>query len=485
MTQPLTVNVEQEELLARAAEVEQPILGLPAEIQALKPPCTHPRIIAAAEQLVMSANNIRTYVDVGEGERQRLAESLRNAAKAYDEVDEGAAEAIENGTSVSTVALKLADQPVDPATLTDTPLVGDPPPAAFRAFKQRAYDLEQPDQGAAFLDFADAWETYRVSLLKATDRFRPFKQWEGEATLVVEESFDQQRQWLIEMAGLCGQLAAQARTVVDAHRWVREEHITIPEANPASPTGDYIIDYAEALRCEETWERIWNDPNEASYREFYIQFFQDVQQKSDLIIREYEQRANLPLAPVSPSKPPAAARIEPPQPEPEIEDDEAVDPIIPSGDLPSDDEEPPAATGLPSSGSGGLPETPPTPSELTDALADLEDPGMPDLPTDGLPGLSPASVGAAGKPPMPLKEPFFHEASPAAAANGAAGLGRGMPGAAGAMGGGGMGAAPLGGQGDKGAGKAKRVEQEEDAIYTEERPWTEGVIGLAQMVDKA
>ena len=36
MTQPLTVNVEKDELLARAAELENPIPGLPAEIQTLR-----------------------------------------------------------------------------------------------------------------------------------------------------------------------------------------------------------------------------------------------------------------------------------------------------------------------------------------------------------------------------------------------------------------------------------------------------------------
>jgi hypothetical protein len=37
MTQPLTMDVEQEELLARANELEEPIPSLPPEIQALQP----------------------------------------------------------------------------------------------------------------------------------------------------------------------------------------------------------------------------------------------------------------------------------------------------------------------------------------------------------------------------------------------------------------------------------------------------------------
>jgi hypothetical protein len=43
--------------------------------------------------------------------------------------------------------------------------------------------------------------------------------------------------------------------------------------------------------------------------------------------------------------------------------------------------------------------------------------------------------------------------------------------------GGGMGGMPMGGQGAKGEGKGKRVSSDDDALYTEERAWTEGVIG--------
>ncbi|WP_156745563.1 hypothetical protein [Mycobacterium sp. E1319] len=41
--------------------------------------------------------------------------------------------------------------------------------------------------------------------------------------------------------------------------------------------------------------------------------------------------------------------------------------------------------------------------------------------------------------------------------------------------GGGM--APMGGQGQQNSAKGKRVQSEEESLYTEERQWTEGVIG--------
>lgn len=56
----------------------------------------------------MSADNVRLYLSVGERERRRLAQSLRKAAKAYEENDENAAEALSTGTSMPDVAPRLA-----------------------------------------------------------------------------------------------------------------------------------------------------------------------------------------------------------------------------------------------------------------------------------------------------------------------------------------------------------------------------------------
>jgi hypothetical protein len=47
-----------------------------------------------------------------------------------------------------------------------------------------------------------------------------------------------------------------------------------------------------------------------------------------------------------------------------------------------------------------------------------------------------------------------------------------------------MGMAPMAGQGAKGEdSKAKRVQQEEEALYAEDRPWTEAVIGNRRRKD--
>jgi hypothetical protein len=98
-----------------------------------------------------------------------------------------------------------------------------------------------------------------------------------------------------------------------------------------------------------------------------------------------------------------------------------------------------------------------------------------------------ASVGGGGGvPSMPLQPPVAAEGA-------GSGVGRGVPtvGGAGAMAGGaamggrgGMGMAPMAGQGGKGEdSKAKRAQQEEEALYAEDRPWTEAVIGNRRRKD--
>ena len=78
------------------------------------------------------------------------------------------------------------------------------------------------------------------------------------------------------------------------------------------------------------------------------------------------------------------------------------------------------------------------------------------------PAMDPDAVGRASAP---------------AAAREAAGLGRGVPGAAGAMGGGGMGMPMAPGAAGQGRSKGKHAKPDEESLYTEDRSWTEAVIG--------
>jgi hypothetical protein len=476
MTQPLTVNVEKQELLARATELEAPIPGLPNEIQTLQGPCAFAGVSAAAEQLVLSANNMRTYLAVGERERGHLAESLRNAAAAYEDNDEQAAEALRTGTPVVPVPPKLADPGVHRGLLGDTPkaLGATPADYTFQTVKQRASDLEQPDQGTAFLAFADAWDAYRIALLQAADRFRPFTEWSGTACSAVEANFDQQRSWLTGMASLCGQMVTQARTLVDTLRYALQKHVWF---------NDRHVDYAGILELEQIWVNQASKSKNPGVQKQWADTFASFQEQSDQIVADFQQKANLPLAPVNPPKPPEAYPIDPPSDSPDVPNDGgATLPDVP-GELPGGTPDSPEIPSLPSA------DMPKTPSAPTGDIAGVKDVPAPALPKGGSPSLKPASAGLGGfgmpsmplkgVPSTPLKDPYYAApAAPVPAATGAAGPTLAAPGGRGAMGGGGMGAAPLGAQGaDRGAGKAKRVGQEESSIYIESRAWTEGLIG--------
>jgi hypothetical protein len=199
-----------------------------------------------------------------------------------------------------------------------------------------------------------------------------------------------------------------------------------------------------------------------------------LQKKSDAMIADYTRKAGLPLPPVNPPKPPTAFNInEPdrskpiPQPEPEPGPEPEPEPLPDAGLPPL-----PGTPSVPSTATPSMP----TDSKLTGALKDLK--GSPGYPVAGL---KPASVGAgaASVPPMPLRPWINSEAaSRPAAAHAGPGLGRGIPAGYAALGGGGAGmpmGAPAGqGQANK---QGKRAQQQDKSLYTEDRPWTEPLIG--------
>lgn len=170
--------------------------------------------------------------------------------------------------------------------------------------------------------------------------------------------------------------------------------------------------------------------------------------------------------------------------------DNPPDPVDPGHDFPhrlpdpgSDDD----------SDSSDIPSLPDDGDAATDD--DLNTAGIPGMPSTGRtsgsggPSVKAASYGGGGGgggvPSMPLGPATPGEGSlgggapgSGAGAGAGAGAGRGIP--AGAMGG--MGGAPMGGApgaGGKGQqeGKGKRGPQEDEALYTEDRAWTEAVIG--------
>ncbi|MCV7410469.1 hypothetical protein AWC05_00295 [Mycobacterium florentinum] len=478
MTQ--TVNVEYQELMARADEIEAALPKMP--VGNPQAPCALSFVRDAAVQIAINADSLRLYVQACQREWSSLAKSLRNAAKAYEEADEGAAEDINainmDGTSGSSAKVSANDKVslmCDPDYIPAPPPPPPPPPPfqyPYYEVRQAATDIESPDQGTAFRAFAAEWNSYQLKFQQLAYRFRPFVNWEGDARAQVESNFTSQKQWIFGMVTQFTTLARQAQLVADAHKKVKAT-TPVYDSETYSQDGEHPTSY-EVRQCDY-WYKYYVE-HKSPYTYMALDWYKTLQTKSETALATYMSAAQIPLAPANPTAPYGAYVIPDPADVPDVPD-------LPDGSLPTDPSANmpmmPTMPTLPS-GMGGTPQTPPTPD--AQALVDkaMQKQG---LGKGGAGGMKPASVGGmGGMPKMPLQGATGDgEASsrPAAAAGpgpATAGLGKGLPGVGGA--GGGMGGMPMGGQGDKGGGKGKRIPgADEDALYTEERAWTEGVIG--------
>ena len=502
MTDP-QLNVEYEELMARAAELDEPMPDIPSD--PLTPPSLIRMTVVSAEQLKLSADNMRLYLRKGEQEWGRLAESLRKAAKAYQQTEEAAADAVSEGIAVEPVLPAPVDD-IDVSDLAPTPSasggahatgqyrhgrlsdgtvvgVGDwleDGPEYFRAdpnefpdggcdeyyeVRQAATDMEEPDQGAGYKAFAQSWDDFQRALQNMVSRFRSFEYWEGEAREIVESDFEQQRAWIYQMAGLCSTLARQATGVADAQRYGYQNHPTSYDVA--------IIDADYALYAYPGHE----SPVKINW---CLQRYYECQQHSEDVLAQYASRGSLPLAPVNPVKPPTRTAIDLPRDETDIPDIPGLDPGSSGlddglGDL----EDALSGLNLPST-NGQNPDTGALADALTSAMATDPHSGFAE------PSVKAAGVGGGGS--MPLKPPIDHGvtagqgvssastgAAPGAGAAHGAGAGRGGMGGMGPMGG--------GGQGQQGAKAGKRAQKDDEALYYEERPWTEPVIGNRRRAD--
>jgi hypothetical protein len=468
MTQPQMLNVETEELLARANELEASIPPPPSDNP--QAPCDLKMAVLAAQQLAKSADNMRTYLQVGVvREWRKLAESLRDAAKAYEDIDENTAAALNTGGNPGWETTPgRADDALDAVTLTPTPVVATGGPGDdYQDLKQRAWQLEQTDEGAAFDAFAEEWEAYRQRLLDAQHRFRPFLQWDGEATADVEQNFNSQRAWLASMAETCRTIASQARDVASAQRRALEER--------SGGTASWSWKYNDLVALDKQYATT----TDAGIKSWVRQQYGRLQKLSDATIDGYRTRAD--LRAVDPPMPPRAYKFTPPAAP--FDPGDIFQPAPGSG-LPID-EQLPGMPSVPSVPSLGGPST--SDAALTDALTDATNASgqAPPLPTGaGSRGVKPASFGGGGVgggvPSMPLAPSVdAGSMSQAAAARDLAGPGRATPGAA--MGGPGSGMAPMGapGAGQGQDRKNKRRQSDDKELYTEDRPWTEAVIGIS------
>jgi len=491
MTQAL--NVEYQELMARADEIEAPLPVLPTGNP--QAPCALSFVRDSAVQIAINADSLRLYIQACQREWKSLAKSLRNAAKAYEEVDEGAADDINAvnmdgstyGASVSAAGNDEVALLCDPDYISPPPSPPPPPPPfeyPYYEVRQAATDVEAPDQGTAFKAFANEWNSYQLEFQQLAYRFRPFLSWEGDARTAVESNFTQQKQWINGMVTQCTTLAKQAQMVADAHKKMKPSGGSSYGREPSyGLEGEHPASY-EVSQCDY-WYKYYVQTN-SMYLSTAIDWYQNLQKRSETAISSYISYAGIPLAASNPQAPYGAYIINPPTPDDSGDGGDGGDGGSGGDNTPADNSTDTSANTsaattfptLPTLGTGGSTSTPDAQAMVNDAMKKAG------LSKGGPGGVKPASLGGAGGgagiPKMPLQPATGGDAAPrpAAAAPGAAtaGLGKGLSGAGGMAGG--MGGMPMGGQGGKGDAKGKRVEgADEDSLYTEERAWTEGVIG--------
>ena len=542
MTQP-ELKVEYDELIKRAAELEEFADKLVADFPAENPfaPCGLPFVVEGTEDAWKVIDSDRNLLKEAADNLQDLAESLINAAKAYEELDESAAEALDEETQVQEVVPDQADKG------STTPTTDRAAPAATHYAGQgdgeaeplkSAYQIYYGgDGGTGYSVFADElskkyakWldgEVLKVSSYETTGPFRGFAEWEGDSATKIGEQLEKQRAWLKIFVEHCLDLAEKLNQVVVAYKlvtftsgspkwevsrgftgfndWADADKAVKELGNHHSTNIHPVPEVVNFYKVDPNWNAgddarsiFWGgDLYADEYTDAGLaKIVKKLQELSTAAQTEFKAKAKYDgFASIDETAagstgsgrvPKITYTIDPPKKDTDPTQEDDTTP-------PPDDTTLPDDTALPG---GGLPTMPELPTDVptdttpvTDGVVGGVGAGSPKLPAGGL-GMRAASVGGGGGgvPSMPLQPPVAAEGAGSAAGRSGpnlAGAGAGAMGAGAAMGGrGGMGMAPMAGQGGKGEdSKAKRAQQDEEALYAEDRPWTEAVIGNRRRKD--
>lgn len=525
MTQP-ELKVELDELMKRAAELEEFADKLVADFPADNPlpPCGLPFVLEGTRDAWQVIDSDRNLLKEAADNLRDLAESLINAAKAYEEFDESAAEALDEETQVQEVVPDQAVQDTTSArdSQNSTSSLDEKWTGEAEPLKSAHQIYEGGDGGTGYSVFADElsekyanWlngEVLKVSSYETTGPFRGFAEWEGESATKVEADLETQRVWLKSFVEHCLDVAEKLNQVVVAYKLV-----TFTSSSPSwNVRRGFTLSFADANRAVKELAKHHStnihplpevvkyyrvDPNyDAWTASRYVadnysdkglaKIIQKLQELSTAAQTEFKDKAQYDgFASIEEAAaggtglgraPKPSYTIDPPSDTDTGTDTEVSDP---SADAGLSDAGLPTMPSLPSD----VPSDVPTDMSVpTDGMVGGVGAGSSKLPAGGLGGMRAASVGGGGVPSMPLQPPVAAEGAGSAAGRGGPNLG-----GAGAMGGaamggrGGMGMVPpMAGQGGKGEdSKAKRAQQDEEALYAEDRPWTEAVIGNRRRKD--
>ena len=536
MTQP-ELNVDPDALRKKADQLEEIRFRALFPLDKPSAPCQVAEALDATWQIGQSHDSIAFYLEDADKQLAELVASLRKSAKEYENSDESAAGAIDNNTTMPTTPEGTSTADTSPAMWSGTPNYGGSWAGSSTDVYVRAREFyDTTDRGASMLSYATALNRYAEYLNDlASITASPFlvhfkeKEWEGTAADSANKTLDD---WVEPLKGLsadCTTLAKHALNLRDAYLLIetdteikRPREIDpmkeIPRLQSDHKYGD-SYKHPRPVTVEWAWNICQGGPDwdrdldnidskmtgwmtlaavltlgasvvtgvgaipyavRELWRKGGFKVYAALQEISDAAMAKFREKAGFGTSTTFPQVSPQWKDRNP------ANGGSDRNPYIPDKLL-SDTSG--AEAGLPT-----MPTMPTLPTDVpSDVPTDVAPPtdgvlggvgtGSPKLPAGGLGGMRAASVGGGG---VPLQPPVAAEAAGSAAGRGGPNLG-----GAGAMGGaamggrGGMGMVPpMAGQGGKGEdSKAKRAQQDEEALYAEDRPWTEAVIGNRRRKD--
>jgi hypothetical protein len=507
------VRVEPSQLEGKADEISTEISdssGFPSA------PCVFTFVQAASAQVQSSAITLKSFVASGNREASNLAIVLRTAAGVYRSVDERARAALDHDPPLAVpsdpVPVNAPLQPPVPAV--EAPRVQSMPGGDAGGYMdpKAAAQIIHSGNPAPMRNYADDARRFANTLLTESDRFSlNGVDWHGTGAQAAGDALGQHQTWLTQIADQYKYLADQAEDIARAQEKWAAAHPTVEEIEQAERAMQQAIQNKDRVALHIAQEKYAELVRKSE--EVLVSYSADVTGKGLLGIPKPPSGA-APVKPVTDNGDPRMAQ----QPDP-IKDGAPQQPGTGNGSgapqqptgAPSPTAQPMsaqqpaaqhAAGGSPSGGGapagGGAPSGVGAPSGGMPGGLPGGGPskGTPRLPAG--PSLRPAAHGGGagsggaggggGRPSMPLSPAVGAEtvaptapahaasASPGAAATGAA--------AGGAMGG----MAPMGHGAGHNQGKEKRRDPNlapDEDLYTEDRPWTEAVIGNRRRRDVA
>ncbi|VEG37911.1 PPE family protein [Mycolicibacterium flavescens] len=488
-------RVEPAELTKQSAEMHGTQWHTPVA-EAVVPPDALPSSAAAVANLNANAQSLLEFQRWAETENQRIAEMLQIAADAYTEVDETCGRAIENPDRRAAVEAIAVPASATPPPALPHP-VGTPQPldaAGYSDVHETQADLVAGDDGASLKMAMLQWGLASTRVRDAAPR-PPSGDWEGRAADAAYARMAEFSGWLEQLAEGWHDLAEAAAKIVAAHDVAKAEHAGIHTEYVALETQ---------LRELAAQTTVGNSVATSNEMAKIGRRLQELQQRSDDVRQDYASGATFsPVRPAMPSSPdadsasvvggpggtlaqPGGGRAGVPSsgPLPSGTADRAGGAARPGGASPGG--RAPAGGGAPSS--GGAPSGGGAPAGAAASGPKSTDPHVRPAAVGGAGagggrgGGAAGSGGGGGMPATPMSAPVTAETvAPAPTVPAAAGgaPGSSTDGRAGTPMAGGM--APMahgaGAQQGKEKRRDPRVAPDED-LYTEDRPWTEAVVGI-------